>query len=239
MLLYYVRHGDPTYNPDALTPLGRRQAEAIGKRLALLGVDRIFASTSTRAVQTAQPAAEMLGLEITQMDFAHENHAWNQLCVTDEQGRRTWAFCHPATRRLWASEAVRALGDQWYTHPALEPYHFEQGIERIRTHADEWLASLGYEHDHHAHMYRAVRPNDERIAFFAHEGFGLAFLSCVLDIPYPLFCQHFGIGHTGMTVIEFQDVGEGYAIPKALTMAGDGHLYAEGLHTKYQNRIRI
>ena len=29
MILYYVRHGDPTYNPDELTPLGHRQAEAV------------------------------------------------------------------------------------------------------------------------------------------------------------------------------------------------------------------
>lgn len=38
MLLFYVRHGDPIYNPDSLTPLGERQAEAVAKRLALHGV---------------------------------------------------------------------------------------------------------------------------------------------------------------------------------------------------------
>ena len=26
MFLYYIRHGDPIYNPDSLTPLGQRQA---------------------------------------------------------------------------------------------------------------------------------------------------------------------------------------------------------------------
>ena len=60
MLLYYVRHGDPIYNPDQLTPLGQRQAEAIGKRLAVHGIDKIYSSTSTRAYQTALPLAEML-----------------------------------------------------------------------------------------------------------------------------------------------------------------------------------
>ena len=53
MLFFYIRHGDPTYHPDELTPLGKRQAEAIAKRLALYGIDRIFASTSNRAIQTA------------------------------------------------------------------------------------------------------------------------------------------------------------------------------------------
>ena len=49
MLLFYVRHGDPIYNPDSLTPLGERQAEAIARRLALYGIDKIYSSTSTRA----------------------------------------------------------------------------------------------------------------------------------------------------------------------------------------------
>lgn len=53
MLLFYVRHGDPTYEPDALTPLGRRQAEALARRLSLYGLDRIYTSSSTRAMQTA------------------------------------------------------------------------------------------------------------------------------------------------------------------------------------------
>ena len=61
MLFIYVRHGAPIYDPDSLTPLGHRQAEAVGKRLALYGLDRIYASTSARAIQTAKPAAELLG----------------------------------------------------------------------------------------------------------------------------------------------------------------------------------
>lgn len=239
MILYYVRHGDPIYNPDSLTPLGQRQAEAMGKRLSVLGVDRIFSSTSNRAYQTALPTAEMLKKEITQLDFCHENHAWDQLCVHTDEGHQTWAFCHRPTQLLFASEEIRALGDKWYTHPQIEKYHFEKGIERIQQGADEFFASLGYERVPGAHLYKAVRPNDERVALFAHEGFGLAFLSCVLDIPYPLFCLHFGIGHSGMSVIEFADAGDGYVIPKALMVSSDGHLYGNGLHTNYQNRIRI
>ncbi len=35
MLLFYIQHGDPVYDPDSLTPLGFRQAETVAKRLAL------------------------------------------------------------------------------------------------------------------------------------------------------------------------------------------------------------
>ncbi len=52
MLFFYVRHGDPIYNPDELTPLGHRQAEAVAKRLSLYGIDKIYSSTSDRAYLT-------------------------------------------------------------------------------------------------------------------------------------------------------------------------------------------
>ena len=59
MIFYYIRHGDPTYNPDSLTALGVRQAEALAKRLALYGLDNIYSSTSNRAIMTAKPTCEV------------------------------------------------------------------------------------------------------------------------------------------------------------------------------------
>lgn len=55
MILYYVRHGQPIYDPDSLTELGHRQAKALSKRMAALGVDKVYCSTSNRAVLTAKP----------------------------------------------------------------------------------------------------------------------------------------------------------------------------------------
>ena len=52
MLFFFVRHGDPCYDPDSLTPLGLHQAEAIGRRLARYGVDRVYASPMKRAMQS-------------------------------------------------------------------------------------------------------------------------------------------------------------------------------------------
>ena len=64
MILYLVRHGDPIYDPDSLTPLGHEQAKAVAKRFALYGLDEVYASTSNRAIQTAKPTSELLKKEI-------------------------------------------------------------------------------------------------------------------------------------------------------------------------------
>ena len=236
MLFFYVRHGDPIYVPDQLTPLGRRQAEAVGKRLALFGVDKIYSSTSTRAQQTAEPACELLKKDKILLDFCHETHAWREMTRKIDATRRRWLFEDDETKKLFVSDEIRALGYRWYEHPAFKDYDYRSGMERIRKGTDELFASLGYELDHDLHMYRAVKPTDERVALFAHQGFGSLFLSCVLDIPYPMFSVYYDLQHTGLTAIEFRDV-DGYVIPRILTMGNDAHLSRDGLPLGYNSRV--
>lgn len=236
MLLFFVRHGDPIYDPDSLTPRGKRQAEAVSKRLCRYGLDRIYASSSTRAIQTATPTSEVENKPVEILDWCNESHAWRELTVTLPDGRMTWLFHHDETARFLCSEEIRRMGREWYDHPRFAGTTFKQGLQRIQKESDAFFENLGYRHDLENRCYIPVRPNDERVALFAHQGFGLAFLSCLLDVPYPEMCTRFDFGHTGMTVIEFREQS-GVVIPKVLTLGNDSHLYAEGLPTKYQNRI--
>ena len=64
MLLFFVRHGDPDYANDSLTPLGREQAEAVVARMERCRPNRLFTSNRGRAIMTAMPTAARLGLEI-------------------------------------------------------------------------------------------------------------------------------------------------------------------------------
>ena len=130
---------------------------------------------------------------------------------------------------------MRKLDREWYRHPGLE--QFEKGIKRIYREADEFMLSLGYRHDYENCGYVPVRANNDRIALFAHEGFGAAFLSCLLDIPYPLYANHFRMGHTGMTVIEFS--GDDFVIPRVLQMSNDSHLFKAGISTDYQHYVHF
>lgn len=234
MLLFFLRHGDPIYDPDSLTPLGRRQAEALGKRLAVYGIDEIYASSSNRAIETSAPACELMHKEAQILDWCNEGHAWCELTVSDGNGQR-WYFQDEQSLELFVTQDMADLGKSWYDHPYFDGTKAKEGFLRIKRHADEFLLSLGYEHVGNA--YKAISPNDKRIALFAHQGFGLAFLSAVLDIPYPAFCSKFDMGHSAMTVIEFS--GDRTVIPKVLQLSNDSHIYKEGLPTEYQNRIKF
>lgn len=235
MILFYIRHGDPIYNPDSLTPLGARQSEAAAKRLSLYGIDRIYSSTSNRAIQTAKPTCELMKKDMELLDFANEAHAWEEFTV-ERNGKSTWLFQDYESKMLFAEGPVIALGNNWYEHPEFTKY--KKGVDRIFEDTYNFFKSLGYEHIKNTGKYKVLQPNNERVALFAHQGFGLAFLSVVLDIPYPIMANHFDMCHTGITVIEFKEEN-GYAIPKILTLSSDAHLYKDGLPTKYNNRLYL
>ena len=244
MFLYYIRHGDPIYDPDSLTELGHKQAQALSNRLALYGLDEIYSSTSTRAQMTAEPTAKRLNKPIIPCEWAHEGLVFHDFSVEKEGGGRFWVFFSQRYIDLFNSEEVIALGEKWYTHPAFQNERFEQGAVRIANAVDEFMLSLGYKHDRARKRYQRVGVTaradgaEKRIALFAHQGFGLAFLSSLLDIPYPFFCTHFDISHTGMSVIAFSEDGE-FIYPKLLQHSNDSHLYKENLMTGYHSSFNV
>ena len=238
MLLFYIRHGDPIYNPDSLTPRGQRQAEALAKRFGVYGLDRIFTSDSTRAVLTAKPTCELLGLPHTECPWANEGRAWDNMCVIYESGHREYVFEDPAMRELFVSNEMVALGYDWGTHEAFRDSTIPTCVAAVQQDTDAFLASLGYRRDPARHVYIAENPTEERVALFAHQAIGTAILSGILDMPYPQYCTRFDMGHTGVTAIEFREKN-GIVIPRVLQLSNDSHLYREGLPTVYQNRLPL
>lgn len=241
MLLYYIRHADPIYNPDSITEFGKKQAEALVGRLSVHGFDEIYSSSSVRAQMTAEPTLRALGKNLNGVfDWAHESKLWNTLTVprTDDPNRVDWAFRTGKYPEQFNSDEMRSFAFDWHTHPDFKEFKFTQGITEFNKACDEFFLSLGYRHDTTKHCFIAEKPSDKRIAFFAHQGIGLAFLSNVLDIPYPIFSTHFDLGHSSMTVIEFKEKN-GLVFPKVLQLSNDSHLFKAGVSTKYQNEIDI
>ncbi len=236
MLFFYIRHGDPVYNPDSLTPLGTRQAEALAKRLSRYGIDEIYSSTSQRAKDTAKPTCEMLKKEITELDWCNEKYAWEEFTVINDDGKKGWVFCSPKYRKLFSKQEIGILRNDWYEATEFANDNFKDGVIRVNREVDAFFNRLGYSHNRDEGAYISKMPNEKRIALFAHQGFGMAFLSSVLDIPYPEFTLHFDLSHSSMTVIEFKDI-DGIVIPKILTLSNDSHIYSDNLPTKYNNKI--
>ena len=163
--------------------------------------------------------------EIFSESRAWENFAWQ----TDGLTRREWFWGTKTGKAVLSKPEVLSLGLDWCKHPELTM--FEKGMKQAYDELDEFLLGQGYEHIRGTGKYKIVEPSEKRIAIFAHGGYGTAFLSCLLDIPFPLVALHFDLRTTGVTAINFKNTDDGFCIPCVYTFSNDGHLYADNLPT--------
>ena len=234
MLLYIIRHGDPDYTTDTLTDRGRMQAEAVGQRLAKIGIERIFSSPRGRARQTAEPLCAALGMNYSVEEWTHE--------IEDER-ITTFPDGVPKSISLVQNTLYRANGgiDLDYAHAyecaGINETQMRTKVAEIEKNGDDFLERLGYRRE--GANYRILRENNERVALFCHAAFSRAWISTLLHIPLHIMWSSFEYTHTGVTVIEFNNNSDGLTAPRCLIYSDISHLLAENLDTRYNNGKEI
>ncbi len=237
MLLYIVRHGIPDYATDSLTEDGKPQAAAVADRLALHGIDEVYASPLGRARETAAPTCEKLGLPMQIEEWMSENTAWGHFCTDLPNGRGTWAFTQRG--KCLGNEALYNTPDSFCHGIYRNDADAAEGARALQAASDAFLARLGYEKTGVGNGYRITNDNQKRIAVFCHQGFGLHWLSHLLRIPYHIFTASFDISHTGISILRFENCGQGIAYPICLCLSDLSHIYAAGLPMRYHNQMDI
>lgn len=230
MLLYIVRHGDPNYKDDCLTERGILQAEAVGKRIAASGIDKIYSSPMGRARQTAEPSARLLGLDINIEAWAHEIQD-GRLTPFPDGKRKSVSLVQNTYYRQNGN--INLDFDHAYECDGFSTSGMEEAYKVISNGAKEFLERLGYlEEDG---VYRIVKPNEDKVALFCHTAMGRTLLSYLLHIPIHLMWSGFQMTHTGVTVIEFANNENGVTAPKCLCFSDMSHLFSEGLDMIHDN----
>lgn len=234
MLLYIIRHGDPIYETDSLTPRGILQAEAVGKRMKDAKIDRIFSSPMGRARQTAEPACRLLGLEYTVEEWAHE--------IEDER-LTPYPDGELKSVSLLQNTVYRENGNidlpygQSHLCTGFSESRMREAAAFIEENGYKFLERLGYRHENG--VFRILRPNEEKVALFCHAAFGRAWISSLLHIPLHLMWAGFTYNHTGVTVLEFQNNENGLTAPKCLCYSDMSHLYAYGPDMLYNGEVDL
>ena len=235
MLLYIIRHGQPDYKNDCLTEEGRKQAEALAKRLSVNGLDEIYSSPMGRALQTAEPTCETLGIKAQVEEWMNETLAWNNFSVKYETGRSNFAFLCQNTELLKGGNPAR---EDWYGHDVFARCDTaKSGYERIARSSDNFLRKLGFARENV--FYKILIPSEKRVAVFCHQGFGLTWLSYLLSVPPLIFWAGFDITFSGITVLEFENYPDNYTSPKCLCLSDTSHIYGDALPLDYNCRVKI
>lgn len=166
MELLVIRHARPVRDeaPEGgsadpgLADLGRLQAEATADYLTDEGINHIVSSSMKRALQTAEPLADLLGLPIERLDDLRESDHRSQIYVPSEE----WSRDDPAVAHYYDED--RDLSDTI----------FSDGYEEFRD-----RVGRGFEH--------VIRSNRSRtVAVFCHGMVTGVYLQILLGIDDPL-----------------------------------------------------
>jgi probable phosphoglycerate mutase len=189
LALYFVRHGESVANAsdragtkrppddDRLSELGWEQARGLGRRLEGHGLELIVASTMTRAQETAQGIAEVLGLPIETDPDLHEVRQSDAFYASSpdfgDTGTLNWM---PTSPRDFAEPGAESFDD------------ILGRVERVRERLSE-------------------RAAEQRVLAVSHFGFLHFFLGAVLfgdDFGPGLVPGLYMAGHanTGITLFE-------------------------------------
>jgi probable phosphoglycerate mutase len=225
MLLYIIRHGEPNYETDSLTPNGKKQAEALAERFCTHGFDEVYTSLLGRAIQTAEPTCEKLNLPYKIEEWMSEALTWDEFSIIEDSGVQNWAFGCQNTDLLKTDYPTRT---DWYKHPIFAACKSaDGGYQRIIKHSDEFIARVGYERN--GKIYKIISPSEKRIAAFCHHGLGTAWLSHFLSIPPLIFWSSFDISHSSVTILEFRNNADGFTAPQCHCLSDISHIYNAGL----------
>lgn len=234
MLLYIIRHGDPIYETDTLTPRGFLQAEAVGKRMYDAKIDRIFSSPMGRAKDTAEPACRLLGLEKQIEPWAHEIGDERLTPFPDGKLKSITALQNTYYRE---NGNIDLPYDKSFECTGICESNMKSAVEYIEKNGNDFLKRLGYKEENG--VYRILQPNEEKVALFCHAAFARAWISVLLHIPLHIMWSSFEYTHTGVTVIEFENNPDGFTAPRCLCYSDMSHLHRENLDTIYNNKTQI
>jgi broad specificity phosphatase PhoE len=126
--------------------------------------------------------------------------------------------------------------DSALAHPMLKDIPIRERLDIIQKESDRFFGELGYHRN--GRVYDVIRRNTDRIAMFCHGGFGLTWLSLLLNIPTTLVWGGFWLPPSSVTTILFDERRPGFATPRCIGLSDVSHLHKAGLPVQPAGIIR-
>ena len=230
MKLLIVRHGDPDYSIDSLTPTGWKEAELLSHRLSKLDVKAFYVSPLGRAKDTASVTLNAMGREAIECPWLREFALrMRKPGETDLDCMWDWL------PEIWTKEPLFYDANNWFRSELYAGLPAEEEYRWVTDGLDKLLADHGYVRD--GSCYRAEAPNEDTIVLFCHFGLECVLLSHLLHISPVLLWHGTCAAPTSVTTLVTEERRPGIAHFRMTAFGDISHLYVANQEPAFAARF--
>ena len=221
MKLLLIRHGDPDYELDSLTPRGMKEAELLAQRLADVSIKEIYVSPKGRAQKTAEFTLRKKQMTAETLPWLRE---FSYPIEMPQEAREPNSYILWNLRPTFC-QSVPQLYDpeKWLQVDFIKNSVIPEKYKMVCDSLDELLAKHGYVRD--GMFYRVEQGNTDTIAIFCHFALTSILLSHLLNMaPMPLL-QQFGCAPSSVTTVVTEECQQGTAQFRCTCYGSTEHLH--------------
>lgn len=217
MRIIFVRHGHPNYDLDCLTPLGHKHGDAVAERLKSEPVEKIYSSTCSRAMETAEHIDKNFGLGVEELEFMREIK-WGSV-----DGTPVYKDGHPWLNSDYLVEQGKDLLDKdWRASEQYRNNKMVTTADKLGEGLDAWLSELGYIRE--GEYYRVGTVRYGTVVLVSHGGASSAALARLFNLPLPFVCSAICPDYTAVTVVALSEKEGTLVAPKFEIMNDARHI---------------
>ena len=232
MRLLIIRHAEPDYPHNCLTPVGEEEAAALARYIEAYHIDDFYVSPMGRAQLTAAPCLEALGKTAKTLDWLREfSYPFKR---PDKEPENT--ICWDWLPQDWADDPAYGVAGQWMETPAFADSVIPEKYRYVTGELDALLAEYGYVRD--GRLYRTAEGNHKTVAFICHFGLESVLLSHLLNIPPMLLWHGSCAAPSSVTSLYTEERRKGIAYFRMNFFGEALHLQQEGRERSLHARFR-
>ena len=231
MRILIIRHGDPNYAIDGLTPKGEREVKCLTERLLKEDIDHIYCSIYGRAKLTIKPYLDTTGKDCEYCDWLKEFGSYPVRLPYLEGEDCCWDIM---------PEYMNTLTNiyhptKWREEQFIKDSTVANGYEYVAKNLDSILLKHGYRRD--GYNYKVERSNHDTIVLVCHFGLTAILLSHLFNCsPYTIW-QHTFTAPTAVTTLYTEERADGIASIRASSIGDISHLYAHDEKPSFSGRF--
>lgn len=230
MKLLIVRHADPDYSIDSLTPTGWKEAELLSDKLAKLDIKEFYTSPLGRAKDTASFTLNKMNRDAITLPWLREFDC--HIARPDKPIPQVpWDWL-PTD---WTSVPEHFDRESWCTTDIMKAGNVDEEYQWVISEFDNLLAKHGYVRENN--YYRAVNANNDTIVFFCHFGLECVLLSHLLNVSPMILWHGTCAAPSSVTTVVTEERREGYAYFRMSSFGDVSHLYAAGEEPSFAARF--